>query len=217
VLTTHKWVPVSCDIGPKGFPSVERKQYSCEWNGCTERAPFHLTWARLRRSVREQHLCEQHARDLIERYWEASRVGNGNPAVLEGCKCFDIELIFITETDDRQVIYLREVAGTRSIPIVTGMFEAWGLVLKLQGYESPRPLTHDAMLSAVQALGGELENVLVDNLEGSTYYAKVRLRQDDRLVSIDTRPSDAFVLAVLAERPIFFANEVLAKLDAGLH
>ncbi len=194
---------------------MERKQYSCEWKGCSEKAPFHLTWAQFRRSVREQHLCEQHARELVEHYWKTARVGDGNPAILHGSTCFDLELVLITETDDKQVIYLREVGGTRSIPIVTGLFEAWSLVTKLQAHQSPRPLTHDAMLAAIQAMGGEMEDVLIDNLEGHIYYAKVRIRQGGRLVSVDTRPSDAFSLAVRAERPIFFANEVLAKLDAA--
>jgi hypothetical protein len=69
------------------------------------------------------------------------------------------------------------------------------------------------MLDAIDALGGVLQDVLISELENQTYYTDLRIRQNDQLVLVDTRPSDAFVLAVLANKPIFISDKVLAKLD----
>jgi bifunctional DNase/RNase len=128
-------------------------------------------------------------------------------------RCFDLDLIVIAELHAQQVVYLREVGGDRKIPILTGIFEATALDRKVKGYESPRPLTHDATAMIIRALGAEVQDVVVDAVEQHTYYAKVRIRQGSRVLAVDLRPSDAFMLAVAFDRPIFFTKEVLDKLE----
>lgn len=148
----------------------------------------------------------------MDHYWLEHRVGQGKIATLQGATCFDIELVFVSEKHDEQVIYLREVGGSAYLPLLTGFFEACSIALKLQGFQSPRPLTHDAMLSAIDSLGGDMQDVLIDRIEGNTYFAKARLNQVSKLVVIDMRPSDAFNLAVTSDSPIFFTNELVSKM-----
>ena len=51
--------------------------------------------------------------------------------------------IIISEIGEQQVVYLKEVEGDRTFPIVIGLFEATSIDRRVKGVESPRPLTHD--------------------------------------------------------------------------
>lgn len=193
---------------------------TCEAPGCSERAVFHLTWARARRTESVQHYCDEHAQVALSNHDFNEPVGPGELSRTSGARCFDIELVVICETHDEQAVYLREVRGRRNFPILIGIFEATSIDRKLQDFKAPRPLTHDAIFSAIQALSGELEDVLIDRLdncqidgvETKMYFAKLRIRQNVRLVSVDVRPSDALAVALIAEKPIFVADSVLDAL-----
>ncbi len=119
--------------------------------------------------------------------------------------------IIISEINDQQVIYLKEVEGDRTFPILIGIFEATSIDRRVKGYPSPRPLTHDLIVSVVENLGAELQDVVINELKDHTYYAKLRVRQDGELVEIDSRPSDAIAVAVTCQPtlPIYVAEEVL--------
>jgi bifunctional DNase/RNase len=132
--------------------------------------------------------------------------------MLKDAKHFDIELVIISEANDSHPIYLREVAGDQSIPILTGVFEATALHRALKRLPSPRPLTHDAMAMIIRALGAEVQDVLIDKLDQHIYHAKVRIRHGANSTVVDIRPSDAFMLAIAFDRPIFFAEGVLEQL-----
>ncbi|MEE2684841.1 MAG: bifunctional nuclease family protein, partial [Planctomycetota bacterium] len=107
--------------------------------------------------------------------------------------------IIISEINDHQVIYLREVNGDRQFPILIGVFEATSIDRRVKSYSAPRPLTHDLIVSMVEQLGGELDSVLITELKDHTYFARVRIRQDGELIEIDSRPSDAIAIAVTCE------------------
>ena len=68
----------------------------------------------------------------------------------------ELARIIISEINDQQVIYLKEVDGPRMFPILIGIFEATSIDRRVKGFEAPRPLTHDLLVSAVESLGGRL-------------------------------------------------------------
>jgi bifunctional DNase/RNase len=61
----------------------------------------------------------------------------------------------------------------------------------------------------INSLGGTLQEVIINRLEQATYFAALRIRQQDRLVEVDIRPSDAFNLAIRESTPIYITNQVL--------
>jgi uncharacterized protein len=186
----------------------------CQSAGCNQKAVFHLTWVERRRPVREEHLCEQHARGVLIPYATQPRVDSGTPRILQDAKEFDLDSVVISEINNQQVVYLREVGGGCLIPILTGPFEAVSLERCLKGATTPWPLTHDVMATIIRELGGDLQDVIVDALQEHVYHAKVRILQDGNLRVFDLRPSDALLLALVLDRPIFFSNEILTKLAA---
>jgi bifunctional DNase/RNase len=123
----------------------------------------------------------------------------------------ELRRIIINEVQDQQIIMLREVEGDRSFPIVIGIFEATSIDRRVRNLPSPRPLTHDLVAGVIDSLGGELQDVYINELKEHTYYAKLRIRKDGELMEVDCRPSDAIALAVTARVPIYVAEDVLGE------
>ena len=123
----------------------------------------------------------------------------------------ELKRIIISEMHEQQVIALKEVDGDRSFPIVIGIFEATSIDRRVKGITNPRPLTHDLVAGVVESLGGELQDVYINDLREHTYFAKLRIRQEGELVEVDCRPSDAIALAVTAKVPIYVAEDVLGE------
>jgi bifunctional DNase/RNase len=123
----------------------------------------------------------------------------------------ELSRIIISEINDQQVIYLKEIDGTRTFPILIGIFEATSIHRRVRGEQAPRPLTHDLLVNSVEALGGEFQDVVISELREHTYFAKLRVRHDGELVEIDSRPSDAIAVAVTCDPPlpIYVAEDVL--------
>ena len=121
--------------------------------------------------------------------------------------------IIISEINDQQIIYLSEVDGERRFPILIGLFEATSIDRCVKGEQPPRPLTHDLLKATIEAMGGEVQDVVIHKLESHTYYASIRIRHDGDLIEVDSRPSDAVALAVHYDPylPIYVADEVLQE------
>ena len=123
----------------------------------------------------------------------------------------ELKRIIISEVHDQQVIMLKEVDGSRSFPIVIGIFEATSIDRRVKGLPSPRPLTHDLVAAVIDQMGAELQDIYISELREHTYYAKLRIRKDGELIEVDSRPSDAIALAVTARVPIYVAEDVLGE------
>lgn len=125
----------------------------------------------------------------------------------------ELSRIVISEINNQQVIYLREVGGTREFYIVIGIFEATSIDRRVKGIPMPRPLTHDLAWQICDALGGEMRDVVISRIEEQTYFAQLRIRQGEKLVEIDARPSDAIAVAMISKPPlpIFVEESVLIK------
>ena len=126
----------------------------------------------------------------------------------------ELKRIIISEVHEQQIIVLREVDGERSIPIVIGLFEATSIDRRVKNIVPPRPLTHDLIVSVIDQLGGDLQDIVISDLQDHTYFAKLRVRKEGELVEIDCRPSDAIAVAVTAKVPIWVAEDVLAETAA---
>ncbi len=122
--------------------------------------------------------------------------------------------IVMIERRQQQVIYLKEVEGSREFPILIGEFEARSIDLRVHKEKPTRPQTHDLVLNVVAKMGGELDSVLITDLKEHTYFALLRVRRDDDVIEIDSRPSDAIAIAYTCDPPLpIYVNE--AVLDAA--
>jgi bifunctional DNase/RNase len=122
--------------------------------------------------------------------------------------------IIISEINENQVVFLKEVEGDRQFPILIGIFEATSIDRRVKELPRARPLTHDLIVSAIESLGGTLDSILISDLKDQTYFALIRVKRDGELIEIDSRPSDAIAVAVTCDPPlpIFIAESILDEL-----
>ena len=123
----------------------------------------------------------------------------------------ELSRIIISEINEQQVIYLKEVDGDRAFPILIGIFEATSIDRRVKGFESPRPLTHDLLVRVVENMGGEFQSVVISELKEHTYFARLQIKHEGEIVEVDARPSDAIAVAVTCDPvlPIYVSEEVL--------
>ena len=123
----------------------------------------------------------------------------------------ELKRIIISDVHEQQIVVLREVGGERSFPIVIGVFEATSIDRRVKNIVPPRPLTHDLIVNVIEMFGGDLQDIVISELQEHTYFAKLRIRKDGELTEIDCRPSDAIAVAVTARVPIWVNEEVLSE------
>ena len=101
--------------------------------------------------------------------------------------------------------------AARIVPIWIGSTEAVQLGVAIEHAKLPRPLTHDLFLDAITNLDARIDHVLVDGVQGQTFFAKLVLRASGRLIQLDARPTDALALAIRQQAPLYITEEVLER------
>lgn len=127
-----------------------------------------------------------------------------------------IDSIRVSLLNHQRVVILKQKDIDRYLPIWIGPPEADAIAVRLQEVSVPRPLTHDLLHNAIKDLGGTIDSIVVSSMENDTYYATIVVRQGDKTVEVDARPSDALALAVRAGVQIFAAPEVMEKCGVRL-
>ena len=113
------------------------------------------------------------------------------------------------------ILLLREHGGERYLPIWINTPEATAIALAHDGIKPERPLTHDLLTTLIEELGATVDEVVVTELRGGTFYADLRLSVGDDVHTISSRPSDAVAIAVRTDAPLFASRELLD--EAGVH
>lgn len=111
------------------------------------------------------------------------------------------------------IILLKTADANRFLPIWIGHQEAAAILMKIQGTELPRPMTHDLMTSILGELNAEVLRVTVTELKENTFYALLTLRLDSEgeEIEVDSRPSDALALAVRTNAPIYADDQLIEE------
>ena len=122
-----------------------------------------------------------------------------------------VDSIRVSLMNYQRVVILKEKAAEGYLPIWIGPAEADAIAVKLQGATVPRPLSHDLIYSIINVLGATINFIVLSDLKGDTFYAKIILNVDGGQMEVDSRPSDALALALRAEVPIYVEEAVLDK------
>jgi len=128
-----------------------------------------------------------------------------------------LEILGISASHSQNNTYtlvLSETQGNRRLPIVIGAFEAQAIVFELENYGRIRPMTHDLMVTIIQELQADLEEVVISDLKDGVFFAKLIFKHLGRNIEFDSRPSDAIAIAVRFHAPIYAMESVMN--DAGI-
>ena len=113
--------------------------------------------------------------------------------------------VFLGNTDKTFVIWVDESVGT-----AISMF--------MRGVMKERPLTHDLLGSVLMAFGAKVDRIVINDLTGSVYRARLIIVAENelhakKLIEIDARPSDSIAMATQSGAPIFVARSVWEAVD----
>ncbi len=107
------------------------------------------------------------------------------------------------------VVILADRDGKKALPIWIGLLEANAIDKELRQIASPRPMTHDLLLSILAQTQVNVKEVKIVDLREQTYYALLSLKLNKELIEVDARPSDAIILALKSKTPILVAAKLL--------
>jgi RNA polymerase sigma factor (sigma-70 family) len=107
---------------------------------------------------------------------------------------------------EKRIVVLEEIGGERQLPIWIGIPEADWLVHQLEAIELPRPGPYHFAHALLSATGGRLVEVRVSRIVEHVFYATAVMADG---TEVDSRPSDAFGLALVTGAPITAEPAVL--------
>ena len=110
------------------------------------------------------------------------------------------------------VVVLKDWEGHKLLLIWIGPNEARSIALELEGAKPSRPLSHDLLFSCIQAAGGRITRIVINDLQEGTFFATLDIDTPHGIKHVDSRPSDAIALAVRAKCPVFADGGALEAL-----
>lgn len=129
----------------------------------------------------------------------------------------DVEIrgLILDPVSNSPIVVLKKPGESLFLPIWIGVFEANAIALRLEGVQTPRPMTHDLLRALIDALAGKVTAVEVNSLVENTFHATIHLLTSaGSRVQVDARPSDAIALALRCEVPIRVAESVFRDAHA---
>ncbi|MEC7641828.1 MAG: bifunctional nuclease family protein [Nitrospinota bacterium] len=107
------------------------------------------------------------------------------------------------------IIILKDLTGTKALPIWVGIFEANAIALEIENISTPRPMTHDLLKNTIHGLKAKIIHILVNEFKDNTFYAVISMVSNGSTLNIDSRPSDAIALALRVKVPIFVEEKII--------
>lgn len=114
---------------------------------------------------------------------------------------------------NQPIVLLREVEGERYLPIWVGAGEASAIAQAQQGVVPERPLTHDLIRDILVALGHEISEIRITELQDNIFYAVLVFASG---VEVSARPSDSIALALRLGVRVVCADAVLEEAGIAL-
>jgi bifunctional DNase/RNase len=116
---------------------------------------------------------------------------------------------------NQPIVLLKEISGSRYLPIWVGTQEATAIAFSQQGLTPQRPLTHDLMVNILEVEKLKLRSVHLTEIRDGIFYSDLILvNEAGEEQKVSSRPSDAVALAVRVEAPILARTELFD--EAGI-
>ena len=125
----------------------------------------------------------------------------------------ELKIQGITYSDNTSgafALILQEINGPKKLPIVIGGFEAQAIAIGLEKkIKTSRPLTHELFKSFADKLGIKLNHIIITKLEDGVFFSNIVCENNDDVIKIDSRTSDAIALSIRFNVPIFINKNIL--------
>jgi len=118
---------------------------------------------------------------------------------------------------NQPIVLLKEIEGSRFLPIWVGAVEATAIAFAQQGLEASRPLTHDLIRDLLDRVGATLTSTHITNIEGGIFYAELNLQSSSgQLAPLSVRPSDAIAIALRTKSTILVESALLDQVGIDI-
>jgi len=107
------------------------------------------------------------------------------------------------------VIYL--TSDCYRLAMITNELQTYSIEMGLNNVRGFRPLTHDLIYDIIDIFGIEPLMVKIESLNDGTYFAKVLLKQGNKILNMDSKPSDAIAIAVRTNTSVYIKQTLLEE------
>lgn len=118
---------------------------------------------------------------------------------------------------NQPIVLLKEMEGSRFLPIWVGAVEATAIAFAQQGLSSQRPLTHDLIANILEVADLTMTSVHITELKDGIFYAEIAIRNSDGSnLKISARPSDAIAIALRTASNILADSDLLDQVGIDI-
>ena len=118
---------------------------------------------------------------------------------------------------NQPIVLLKELEGTRFLPIWVGAVEATAIAFAQQGLEAQRPLTHDLIRDLLDRVDITLTSVHITEIKDGVFYSELQIRDaSSTLLTLSARPSDAIAIALRAHSNILANSDLLDEIGIDI-
>ena len=86
----------------------------------------------------------------------------------------------------------------------------------INGVMEQRPNTHDIFAQTLKSFNISLDYVTIDSLVNGTYYSNLFLRSGNKILKLDSKPSDAIALALRTNSTIYINKTLLKEVGTNI-
>ncbi len=98
--------------------------------------------------------------------------------------------------------------SNKVVPIFIGPLETYSISSALDGVTPPRPNTHDLVINMLAEMDSKVQHVIINDIIGNIFYARIVIQSTDGIIELDARPSDSVAIAIRAKCPIYMNEKV---------
>lgn len=133
----------------------------------------------------------------------------------------DVQVRAVVPTGDQTIVFVGNPQKTFAIPVDNAVGQALVLAFSslktFSAFKQARPQTHDLLSNICAGFGIAFERMVINDYREQVFYARIFLRMKNevgvKFIEVDSRASDAIVLALNAGKPIAVAKKVFDRLE----
>jgi len=133
---------------------------------------------------------------------------------------FVSEIWSVIKTKHGNAVLLKPRHMEIAVPIFIGTLEMQSILIAKEGLKLSRPMTHDLIINMLNQVNLSVRRVEVFEIVDDTFHARLIITggayTNESPLILDSRPSDAFAIAVRKKCPILISSSVIEKVGIPL-
>lgn len=124
---------------------------------------------------------------------------------------YPLQISQTMSTGDSFVLILDAPEKGKQVPVIIGEAEAQAIIMAAEQRQARRPLTHTLINNIMEEYMLTLKQVTIDRFEEGIFYSNLHISDGFTEKRIDSRTSDAIVLALMQQCEILISESVLEE------